>query len=237
MRTLAFLLVPLLAVPAAGAAQATTVESPGSYSFTLFTGARVPFTTGHVVVYDADGQPLFAAREQRAGNPILGLEGEVRLVRSLSALVGGTYTRTGEGEFFVDREPTYNDRGDLAVRYLSHTWFAKAGLSLRAGGGSRVKDGRTMPSTDVFAAGAMVRQFDANHPAINLGFRGSFPITGRRLEATIGLEDYFVFWNQDALAPVMLDVLGPIRAGGTEADMLYDTSHLLVIRFGATLRM
>lgn len=237
MRTLALLLVSVLTIPAAATAQAVGDQPSGRFSVTAFTGARVPFTTGDVVVYREDGTPLFAAREQRGGNPVLGLDGEVRLTRAVSALVGGMFSRTGTGEFFVDRDPGFNERGDYAVRYLSDTWIAKAGLSVRFSGIDRAKDGRPMPSTDLFGGAAMVRQFDSTHPAVNLGFRGSFPLVGRRLEASVGLEDYFVFWDQSALAPVMLDVLGPIRAGGATAEMFYDTSHLFVLRLGATLRM
>lgn len=232
MRILAFALVLSLVVPAASAAQ--TGEWSDRFSVTAFTGARAPFTTGNVVVYGEDGEALFAAREQRGGNPVLGLDAQARVWRNVGVLVGGMYSRTGNGEFFIDRAPAYGERGDFAVRYLSHTWFAKAGATVRVAGGSRVKDGRPMPSSDVFAAGAMVRQFEANHPAVNLGFRGSFPVLARGLEATIGIEDYFVFWDEEALAPVMLEVLGDTRTGSAAAEMFYDTSHLLVLRLGAT---
>lgn len=237
MRHPALLLALLLYVPAEAVAQIGTGGTSGRFSVTAFTGARVPFTTGNVVLYRDDGTPLFAAREQRGGNPVLGLEGEFRLARGFSAIAGATYSRTGEGEFFVDREPGFDQRGDYFVRYLSNTWFAKAGLSLRVTGEDRVRDGRSMPSTDLFAAGAVVRQFEESHPALNVGFRGSMPVLGRALEATIGVEDYFVFWDQDALGPVMLEVLEPFRSGSTTAELFYDTSHLLVLRIGATLRM
>lgn len=236
MRYPALLLVLLLCVPLLAEAQ-TASDGPGRFSVTAFTGARVPFTTGSVVVIADDGTPLFTAREQRGGNPVLGLEGELGLGRGFSAIVGGTYSRTGNGEFFVDREPGFEDRGDHLVRYLSNTWFAKAGVSLMVTGESQVRDGRAMPSTHLFAAGGMVRQFEDNHPALNLGFRGSIPVLGRGLEATIGVEDYFVFWDEDALGPVMLDVLGSVRPGGAAAELFFDTSHLLVLRLGASLRL
>lgn len=232
MRTLAFALVLSLAVPAGAAAQ-TAGDWSDRFSITAFTGARAPFTTGNVVVYGEDGGALFAAREQRGGNPVLGVDAQARVWRNVAVLVGGMYSRTGNGEFFIDRDPSYGERGDFAVRYLSHTWFAKAGASVRVSGGSRVKDGRAMPSSDLFAAGAMVRQFEANHPALNLGFRGSFPVASG-LEATIGIEDYFVFWNEDALGPVFLELLGPSRTGSTAAELFYDTSHMLVLRLGGT---
>jgi hypothetical protein len=236
MRYTALLSVLLVWLPLSAAAQGP-YDGMGRFSVTAFTGARVPFTTGSVVVYNAEGTPLFAAREQRGGNPILGLEGEVGIGRGFSAIVGGTYSRTGEGEFFLDREPGFGERGDFIVRYGSDTWFAKAGLSLKVTGENGVRDGRAMPSTHLIAAGAVVRQFEDNHPALNLGFRGSMPVLGRALEATIGVEDYFVFWDGDALGTAMLDLLGPVRTGSTDAEMFYDTSHLFVIRVGATLRM
>lgn len=237
MRHPALLLALLICVPATAGAQTAPGGTSGRFSVTAFTGARVPFTTGTVVLYTDDGTPLFSAREQRGGNPILGLEGEVRLARGFSAVFGGTYSRTGEGEFWVDRDPDFHAAGDYMVRYLSNTFFAKAGLALRVTGEDRVRDGRSMPSTDLFAAGAVVRQFEVSHPALNVGFRGSMPVLGNALEATIGIEDYFVFWDEDALAVTMLEVLRPFRSGSSTAEMFYDTSHLLVLRIGGTLRM
>lgn len=237
MRHPALLLALLVCVPAPASAQTAPGGTSGRFSVTAFTGVRVPFTTGDVVLYTDDGTPLFVAREQRGGNPVLGLEGEVRLARGFSGIFGGTYSRTGEGEFFLDRDPEFHDVGDYAVRYLSNTWFAKAGLAYRVTGEDRVRDGRSMPSTDLFAAGAVVRQFDVSHPALNVGFRGSLPVLASGIEATIGLEDYFVFWDEEALAATMLEVLGPIRSGSSTAEMFYDTSHLLVVRIGMSLRM
>lgn len=235
MRTLAFALFLTVAVPLASTAQMSPPPPTDRFSLTAYTGARVPFTSGSVVVYGADGEALFSASEQRGGNPVLGVEGEARVWRNLSLLVGGLYSRTGTGEFYVDRDPSYVERGDYRVRYLTDTWFAKAGASVKFSGESRVRDGRPMPSTDLFAAGAVLREFEASHPAVNVGFRGSFP-AGRGVEASVGLEDYFVFWDEAALAPAMLDVLGPADPASSSARLLYDTSHLLVLRVGATLR-
>lgn len=237
MRHTALLSALLVCMPAMASAQTAPGATSERFSVTAFTGARVPFTTGDVVLYTDDGTPLFVAREQRGGNPVLGLEGEVRLARGFSAIAGATYSRTGEGEFFVDRDPEFHDVGDYIVRYLSNTWFAKAGLAYRATGENRMRDGRSMPSTDLFAAGAVVRQFDVTHPAVNFGFRGSLPVIGHGLEVTLGIEDYFVFWDEDALAATMLEVLGPVRSGGSSAEMFYDTSHLVVLRLGMSLRM
>lgn len=234
MRNLVLLLSGLLLAPTALAAQFGPPERGPRLSFTAYTGARVPFTTGHVVVFGEEGAPLFSAREQRSGNPVLGAEAQAHVVGRLSFLAGTMYSRTGSGEFFIDRDPSFGDPGDLAIRYLSDTWLVKAGASFRFAGDTRASDGRTMPSTDLFAAGAVVRQFESSHPAVNLGFTGSLPL-GSGVHFSLGVEDYLVFWDEGALEPILLDILRSAQASSAAAEMLYDTSHLLVLRVGATL--
>lgn len=237
MRIPALYAVAALLLTAHGATAQWTesVERP-RFGASLFTGVRAPFNTGIVNFYGEEDNLLFSTQEQRGGNPVLGIEAEARIRGRVSAIGGITYSEGGIGEFFVDREPGSGDRGDFRTRYTSASWFAKAGASVRFEGSRRDADARPLPATEITVAPALVRQFRTNHPALNLGFEGSFPITGSRIGITAGLEDYLVFWNDDSLRPVALEALGPFGADAASAEFFYRTSHILVIRVGAALR-
>jgi len=237
MRALLLLLAFLPLLPEAGAAQLDPQPVRHRWVLNAFTGVRVPYSTGFAQVTDLDGNTLFSVSEQRGGNAVLGVEGEMHAKGPVSVLAGGVFTRTGVSDFFVDRGSTFRDTADFRIAYTGNTWFAKLGASVRLQELARPGDTRRRPATDVYAAGALVRQLDANHPALNFGFRGAFPVGERGVEFTLGAEDYLVFWNKDDLAPELSRVLQPGAGGEPVAvSFLYDTSNVLLLRAGVSFR-
>lgn len=228
-------LVLLLALATPGAAQRDAAPSADRFAVTVFTGARVPYNTGFVTLSDLDGETLFSVSEQRGGAPLIGADAELRLAGPLHLLVGGIFTRTGISDFFVDRSPGFRDSTELSVRFSDETLFARAGLSARFQAAPRAGESRPGPATDLFAAGGVVRRLETDHPAVNVGFRGAFPLARPGVEVVVGVEDFFVFWDNDALVPVMADVLRPTE-DPVRLDFLYDTSHVVLLRAGLSLR-
>lgn len=234
-RSLALLLLLAPLAPAALAAQAEPVSIP-RLSLSAYTGMRMPFVTGHVTAFGPEGQVLLQSREERGGGPVLGLEAELGTGGPLRLMLGGLITSTGRGDFFFARDPGDGSPADAAIAYSGSTWFAKAGLSYRLLPSLALGEGRRRASTDFFIAPALVRELDANHPAVNFGFKGAFPFGERRgVEVNVGLEDYLVFWRHDELAEPMTAIFGDI-AGAHSVDFLYDTSNRLVLRIGASIR-
>ena len=229
-------LAALLLTAQAAPAQWTEATTRPRFVVSAYTGVRAPFTTGAVNIYDPDGELLLTTREQRGGNPVLGVEAEAHVRGPLSAIVGGTYSQGGISEFFLDRDPGEGEPADFGVRYTGAAWFAKAGASLHFEARRRAADARLLPSTDLTIAPALVRQFDTNHPALNLGFEGAFPVGSSGVGVTVGLEDYLVFWDDEALGPVTVGSIGTAVPDAAFAEYLYQASHILVIRLGASMR-
>lgn len=225
----------MLALAAPAAAQTDSAPRASRVGLTVFSGVRVPYNTGFVTLYDAGGEPLFSATEQRGGSALLGADAEVHLVGPLSLLVGGIFTQTGDSDFFLDRSPGFGDSIDFRVSFSDETLFARAGASLRLQEPRRPGETRANPATDLFAAAGLVRRLETNHPAVNFGFKGAFPLNRAGLEVVVGLEDFFVFWDNDALTPVMAELLRP-SAEPVQLDFLYDTSNVLLLRAGLSLR-
>jgi hypothetical protein len=225
----------LLALAAPAAAQLDPAPRASRVGLTVFSGVRVPYNTGFLTLLDRDGEPIFSATEQRGGNALLGADAEIRVAGPLSLLVGGVFTQTGNSDFFVDRSPGFGDSIDFRVRFSDETLFARAGASVRFQAPRLPGQTRPSPATDLFAAAGLVRRLETNHPAVNFGFKGAFPLNEAGLEFVVGVEDYFVFWDHDALEPVMADLLRPSEAP-VRVDFLYDTSNVLLLRAGLSLR-
>lgn len=234
MRTALFVAL-LLSLHLPAAAQLDPVPARSRVSITAFSGVRVPYGTGYVTLVDPDGTPLFSVTERRGGNALLGLDAEVRVAGPIHVLIGGIYSRTGISEFYREREAGFRDTADFRVRFDDETLFARLGASARFGTPLQAGEARRGPATDLFAAAGLVRQLNTSHPAVNAGFKGAFPVGRDGLEFVVGLEDFLVFWNQDALAPVFSDLLRPAD-DPVGVQILYDTSHVLLLRAGLTLR-
>ncbi len=195
----------------------------------------MPYNTGFVSVVDAEGRPVYSVTERRGGGALLGLDASLRVAGPLAVVVGGSYGPAGISSYYVDRDPGFRDTADFRVRFTGETIFARAGLSLRLQGSSEAGEARLRPATDLFAGAGMVRQLGGNHPAANFGFRGAFPLARRGMEFTVGLEDYLVFWDEETLAPRMADLLRPSEEP-VGAELLYDTSSVLLVRAGFSFR-
>lgn len=234
----ALLLLPLLVLsPAAGAAQLPEVPRPARLSVSAYSGVRIPYTTGVVTAVSADSAALFSVSEQRGGNPLVGVEARVAVVGRFSLVAGGAYSDGGISDFFVDRSPGYAATPDVRERYEGATWFARAGVSAHFQEAARPAENRARPATELTAAAGLVRQFATDHPAANIGFQGEFPLGSGAARLVLGLEDYFVFWDRDALAPVMAARLrNLVRDDVVDAQFMYRTSHLLLARAGVALR-
>lgn len=234
-KPLLLLLLPLLGAPALAAAQLDPEPVHPRFAVTAYTGARVSYNTGFVAVLDAEGAPLYSTTERRGGGALLGLDAEMRLVGPLSVLAGATYSPGGISSYYLGREPGFRDTADFRVRFTEETLFARAGLSMRLQAPPRVGETRPRPATDLFAAAGLMRQFESEHPAANFGFKGSYPVLTRGLEVVVGIEDYLVFWDEDAISPLLADVLRPSE-DPVGIDLLYDTSNVVLVRAGLAFR-
>lgn len=235
MRSALLLLLSLLLLPSSARAQVELVRSGPRASFTLFTGARASFTLGESLVYDTVGRPVLLPRQERGGAPILGAEARVRVAGPVALVAAAIVGRTGRSEYFVS-DTAFGDPPDAVRVYPGNTLLGRAGLSVRFQHRQEVGEDRPRATTDVSFGGAVVRELRTTHPALNFGFQGAIPV-GQRLEFVLGLEDYLVFWRQGALQRESRDVLGKAyqtRFG--EIEPLYDTSNLLTLRAGVSLR-
>lgn len=235
------LLLALVPAAAPAGAQADFATAPSRFSLSAFTGVRVPFVTGEMAGVDSLGRELFYLREKRGGNPILGIEGRAWIAGPLSLVAAGVYSQGGDREFFAT-DTIFGQVPDILVRSGSNVLFARIGASARIEPQRELVQTGPRPSTDLFAGLALVRELEANSPALNLGFSGVLPV-GRGVAFTLGLEDYFVFWNRQALQGRFTDrfrgLSGAREAGYDRTDMVhlfYDTSNILLLRAGVSLR-
>ena len=229
------LLLVLLACPISSAlAQTNEMRYGPKVSITAFTGVRAPYGANVVSVYLP--QDAFSVRQERSGGALLGMDARVTLRGPIGLIAGGAYSRSGEARYFLN-DSTTSERGpDWIAHSDDAMWFGRVGLAARFENPPSITDTRPRPSTDLIVGIGAVREFRDYHPAANFGFQGTLPI-GRKLDFSLGLEDYFVFWRKDEITPVVTGIVQAFQDDDVDAVVLrYDTSNLLQLRVGFTLR-
>lgn len=228
----ALLAALLLCMPFAAHAQMDDPPPRPLLALTAFTGVRAPFGGGMASIFVPSGG--FLVRQVRTGSPVLGVDARLRLRGPLSLLGGGVYTQTGQVQYFLS-DTAFRQSPDWIAESSDAMWFAKLGLSARFDRARSITETRRGPSTDLFAAAAVVREFEELHPALNFGFQGSLPV-GRGIDFVVGLEDYLVFWNEDRLTPVVGGLVQGFQDEELQGVVLhYSTSNIFQIRAGVTL--
>jgi hypothetical protein len=227
-------LLLLVLIPTSVAAQSVPPEVP-RVAVTIFTGARLPFSTGYTTAFAADGQQVLQAYEERVGGAMVGLEAEIGTGGPLRLLIGGNVAETGSSGFFADRHPVTGEVQTFSVIYGGASWLAKAGLSYRVTSEQSIADGRRRAATDFFVAPANRRELEGTHPAVNFGVRGAFPVAATGIELTVGVEDYLVFWRHAELQETRRAIFRDVVSAESVA-FSYETSHRVMFRVGATLR-
>jgi hypothetical protein len=227
-------LLLLVLIPAAAGAQSVPPEVP-RFAVTIFTGARLPFSTGYTTAFAADGQQVLQAYEERTGGAMVGFEAEIGTGGPLRLLIGGNVAETGRSDFSADRHPQTGEVQTFAVIYGGASWLAKAGLSYRVTSEQAVADGRRRAATDFFLAPALLHEQQGTHPTLNFGARGAFPVADTGIELTVGVEDYLVFWRHSELQETRRAIFRDV-VGAESVAFSYETSHRVMFRVGATLR-
>ena len=233
MKTKALLAALLLCAPALANAQVGDAEPRPLLTVSAYTGVRAPFGGGFASVFVPSGG--FLVRQERTGSPVLGVDAKLRLRGPLSLVAGGVYSQTGQVQYFLS-DTTFSQPADWISQSTDPMWFGKLGLAARFERARSITDTRRGPSTDLFAAAAVVREFEELHPALNLGFEGALPMA-RGVELVVGLEDYLVFWDQDRLAPAVADIVQGFQEEEIEGVVLhYSTSNIFQLHLGVSLR-
>ena len=223
----------LLCAPVLAHGQIGADEPQPRLSVSAFTGVRVPFGGGLASVFVPGGG--FLVRQDRTGSPLLGVDAQLRLRGRVSLLAGGVYSQTGQVQYFLT-DTTFFQGPDWVAESTDPMWFGKLGLAARFERARSITDTRRGPSTDLFAAAAVVREFEEIHPAVNFGFRGSFPMA-RGVELVVGLEDYLVFWDQEKLSPAITDIVQGFQEDEVEGVVLhYSTSNIFQLHLGVSLK-
>ena len=229
----AFLAALLLCAPMLASAQVVAVEPLPRFKVSAYTGVRAPFGGGLASVMVPSGE--FVVRQDRSGSALLGVDAALRMRGRVSLLAGGLYTQTGQAEYFLT-DTTFAQAPDWIAQSTDPMWFAKLGLSARFGPTHDVTATRRRPSTDLFAAAALVREFDEYHPAINAGFHGTLPIV-RGVEVVAGIEDYLVFWDEERLAPTVAGIVQGFQEEEVQdVLLLYSTSNIFQLHFGVSVK-
>jgi hypothetical protein len=228
-----FLAALLLCAPAVASAQLGGDEAPARLTVSAYTGVRAPFGGGVASVFVPSGG--FVVRQDRTGSPLLGVDAKLHLRGRVSLLAGGLYTQTGQVQYFLT-DTTFSQGPDWISESTDPMWFGKLGLSARFEAPRSITDTRRRPSTDLFAAAAVVREFDELHPALNLGFQGSLPMA-RGVGLVVGIEDYLVFWDQERLAPNVAGIVQGFQEEEVQDVVLhYSTSNIIQLHLGVSLK-
>lgn len=213
-------------------AQTDVAPSPPRFSVTAFTGVRAPYGMETVSVYLPTGG--YEVGQERSGGALLGADARLWLRGRVSLVGGGAFTPIGETRYFVS-DSSVTRGPDWIWHESGAMWFARLGLSARFESPRSVTDPRPRPSTDLIAGAAVVREFGAYHPALNVGFAGSVPIHPG-LDFSLGLENYLVFWDTDRIAPTVAGIVQRFQAEKVEEVVLrYGTSNVLQLRAGFSL--
>jgi hypothetical protein len=253
MKRSALALLGLLALPLAAMAQSDrpmlTNEPPpdrlpeSKFSITPYIGARVPFTSGDVLITTEGGDQSVLSWE-RGGAPMVGLDFSGKLAGPVQFLVGGAFSPHRTDEVRLDGAASDSARTDGA-----NYWIAKAGVQVRLAD-PNPDDRRFHPSALITAAPALLwtdwtdlegfpaaSTASSHHFAANLGLDAAARI-GRSAtwSFTVGLQDYMVFWNNDDMA-ARDGAIGAVLLGEpVTVDYASSTSNIVTLRFGVSYR-
>jgi hypothetical protein len=237
--------VALIAFPGFATAQAaaTSMDAP-------VWGPRIRVTpfVGHAPAVSRTERWTFASGGQQstarydvdlASGWAGGASVEVQLVDALAFI--------GEG-LFVTRGRTREESPDVGDRFEhegSNFIMAKAALALRLREEVSELQLRTLTAT-VFAGPAWVREMpkddDFSDPillesqsywGLNFGVNAALPIGWDGVALQGGVEDFFVWWNNDELAARNDALLG----GATTSLVDTDPSHMWIFRVGLSFTM
>lgn len=256
MNRSALALLGLLALPLAASAQDRPLlanEPPperlpeARISIMPYIGARVPYTTGDVVLLQSDGDQ-FRIATQRGGGPMVGLDVMARVHGPVNVVGGVAYSAKREDVLrFVDVQADSSvDVTTDGPRY----WMAKAGVVFRLA--DPEPDNRHFhPSAFITVAPALVwLDYDnvngfpdaANKSvtnfALNLGADAAARIGHTsRWSFSVGVQDFLTFWNTDSLSSREV-IVGELLTGGpVVVDYDYNTSNIFTLRFGVSYRI
>lgn len=254
MARCALALLGLLALPLTAAAQDRSLlngEPPperlpeSRFSVTPYVGARVPFTTGDIVLTDNQGNSYLLAY-QRGGGPMAGVDVTAHLAGPVHFLVGGAYSasRTDVLRLADANGDSLDERSTSGAAF----WFARAGVQVRLA--DPTPDSRRFhPSALITVAPALVftdwgdtgfgdvADESSTSFALNLGADAAARI-GRsdRWSFSIGVHDYLTFINSDDLAARDAVVGQTLLGGPVTVDYQYSNSNILTARFGVSYR-
>lgn len=254
MARCALALLGLLALPLTAAAQDRSLlngEPPperlpeSRFSVTPYVGARVPYTTGDIILTDNQGTSYLLAY-QRGGGPMAGVDVTARVAGPVHFLVGAAYSasRTDVLRLADANGDSLDERRTSGAAY----WFARAGVQVRLA--DPTPDNRRFhPSALITVAPALVvtdwgdtgfgaaADESSTSFALNLGGDAAARI-GRsdRWSFSVGVHDYLTFINKDDLA-VRDAIVGEALLGGPmTVDYQYSNSNILTARFGVSYR-
>jgi len=255
MKRSALALLGLLALPAAAAAQdqpllanePTPQRLPDArFSISPFLGVRVPFSGGDQVFFGPGGEQ-FQASSERGGAPMAGADVRVRLRGPVSLYAGGSYSASRQDLLTVVSDAGTTTKYELDGPAM---WTAKAGVSVRLP--DPMPDNRRFhPSALVNVAPAIVWMDwpsssslsdditrSTHHFAVNVGFDAVTRLgRSERWALDLGLQDYVVFWNTDALRARDAAVGEIVTGTPVTIDYDYSTSNLIGLKLGVTVRV
>ena len=183
------------------------------------------------------------ARVELAGGPTAGLDIEYRFKGPFGLLLGGLFMQRDDAVFTVGD-------GEALLFTGSNSVFAKAGFSARLHESESDLRLRRLGASAFVAPFYMLEMpqeiegitdtelFDsASHFGVNFGVTGELPFASDRAAVQLAFEDFFTFWDKDAVARLgHYAVNNPDDpAALTTADL--DPSHQWVIRAGISFRV
>jgi hypothetical protein len=230
MKKAALLAALLLCAPQLASAQVDDAPARPLLTVSAYTGVRAPYTSTVSVFASGGG---YAARQERSGSALLGVDARLRLRGPIGLVGGGVYSRTGQVHYFVT-DTIFGQAPDWRTQFADAMWFAKLGLSARFERARSITDTRPTPATDLVVAAAAVRELDEIYPALNLGFQGSLPLAPK-VEFMLGLDDYLVFWDRDRLTPPISSVIGRFETDLDRVVLNYSTSNIVQLRAGVSV--
>ncbi|HEX2190585.1 MAG TPA: hypothetical protein VHG51_16875 [Longimicrobiaceae bacterium] len=249
MRTSVLALAGLLALPAAAAAQEPV--PPGQlpsarFAVTPFVGLRVPYNSGDAYLYTPEGAQ-YIVQEERGGGAVVGAEVQARVRGPVSLLGSVGYTDSGSTAIAL----VSGDNGSVIPLRMDNpaTWLGRVAVAYRLPEPSR-DNRRFRPAGYVLAGPAMVRMDHhdddalgadlsgaSSHWALNLGVHAATTLGSPRLALHFGLEDYLTFWDTERLAAREAAAYGFLFGPGTEVDIDYSASNLVLLRAGISFRL
>lgn len=255
MRRCALALLGLLALPTAVMAQDRSLlagEPPADrlpysrFSIMPYIGARVPFTTGDIVLVDDEGNGFLLAY-QRGGAPMAGIDVTAHMVGPVHFLAGAAYSASRSD---VLRLATADgDSLDERTTDGPAMWFFRAGAQIRLN--DPMPDNRRFhPSGLITVAPALVHttwgddvfttvgaKSSTTSFALNLGADAAARIgSSDRWSFSIGVHDYLTFWNTDDFAARDAAVGEALLDTPVVVDYHYSNSNLLTLRVGVAYR-